>query len=504
MENKKYILVAGLGKSGVSIANFLKGKGENVIATDIDSSKAVIAEELENKGIKTEIGFHKKETFLNAEKIIVSPGIPLNNKYLAMAARKKIPVTGEFDIAAEFIDIPVIAVTGTNGKTTVTTLISEMLKNSGFKVFTCGNIGTPFVEYFMGDEKADIIVAEVSSFQLDTAGKFSPDVAVLLNITEDHINRYKDFSAYADSKWSIFKNQSQHDIAIINCSIKGVEKHINGLKSIPVFFGRKKTVHDIERIILPTLNLPECTRAKPDPLHDCYPERKMAMIESDKIKIENLPANNMPANNLSTNNLSANDSSSNNGNVMNVIDISGANLKGEHNRENMAAASLACLAVGGTIKGIEKTIKSFKGLAHRIEYTGTINKVDYIDDSKATNPDAVVKALEYFGNNIILILGGRSKNTDFLSMGEAVKQRVKKIILLGESKAQIKNAFADICEIVDAETMQQAVDIAYNIGQEGDTVLLSPACASFDMYESYAARGNDFVLNVKQKRQSRN
>ncbi len=452
MENKKYILVAGLGKSGVSIAKFLKKKGENIIATDIDPSMAVTAAELENKGIKTEIGFHRTETFLNAEKIIVSPGIPLNNKYLAMAVQKGIPITGEFDVAAEFIDIPVIAVTGTNGKTTVTTLISEMLTNSGLKVFTCGNIGTPFVEYFMKDEKADIIVAEVSSFQLDTAGKFSPDVAVLLNITEDHINRYKDFSAYSDSKWSIFKNQSQNDIAIINNSIKEAEKHLKVLKSIPVFFGRE----------------------------NIYPERKTAIIKPDKIIIDNFSIDNMNVNKIS------------------VIDISGAGLKGEHNRENMAAAFLACLAAGGTIRGMEKTIKSFKGLAHRIEYAGTINGVDYIDDSKATNPDAVVKALECCGNNIILILGGRSKNTDFSYMEQAVKKRVKKIISMGESKTQIKNALADICTTVEADTMKQAVGTAYKIAQPGDTVLLSPACASFDMYDSYSARGDDFILNVKQ------
>ncbi len=483
MKNKKYILVAGLGKSGVSIAKFLKGKGENIIATDIDSSRAVIAAELENQGIKTEIGFHKEKTFLSAEKIIVSPGIPLNNKYLAMAAQKGIPVTGEFDIAAEFIDIPVIAVTGTNGKTTVTTLISEMLTTSGLKVFTCGNIGTPLVEYFMVDEKADIIVAEVSSFQLDTAGKFSPDVAVLLNITEDHINRYKDFSAYSDSKWSIFKNQSQNDIAIINYSIKEAEKHLKGLKSIPVFFGRENIVYEMERKPLRPMDLLKNGCAKPDPLHGGNPERKIAVIKPDKIIIDNLPVDNMSVNKIS------------------VIDISGAGLKGEHNRENMAAASLACLAVGGTIRGIEKTIKSFKGLAHRIQYAGTINQVDYIDDSKATNPDAVVKALECFKNNIILILGGRSKNTDFSYMGQAVKKRVKKIISMGESKTQIRNALADICEIVNADTMKQAVDTAYTAAQPGDTVLLSPACASFDMYESYAARGDDFILNVKLKKQ---
>ncbi len=438
MRNGKYILVAGLGKSGTSIAKFLKSQGENIIATDSDPLKIEIAEELEHIGIKTEIGFHRAQTFENAEKIIVSPGIPLNNNFLAMARKKGIPITGELDLAEEFIDIPVIAITGTNGKTTVTTLISEMLKASGFKVFKGGNIGVPLMDYLMRDEKADIMVAEVSSFQLDTAGRFSPDVAVLLNITEDHINRYKDFSAYSDSKWSIFKNQTYDNLAIINSAIQDVEKRCKNITSIPVLFG----------------------------------------------------GNNISTADLKPYRIWQEDS---------VIDISGAGLKGNHNRENIAAACLACLALGGSISAIERTVNSFKGLPHRIEYAGTINGVDYIDDSKGTNPDAVVKALECCGNNIILILGGRSKNTQFSYMAEAIKHRVKTIIALGESKEEIKKDLSGICRIMDADSMEQAVDIAYDIALSGDTVLLSPACASFDMYESYSARGDDFVLKVKLK-----
>ena len=483
-KNEQYVVVAGLGRSGSSIARFLKLKGEKVIATDINPLKSYMAAELESSGIITEIGFHSTETFENAKKIIVSPGIPLNSKYLRIAAKKGVPVTGELDLTAEFIDIPIIAITGTNGKTTVTTLISEMLQVSGFRVFTGGNIGTPLVNYLMGDEKADIIVAEVSSFQLDTAKKFSPDVAVLLNISEDHIDRYRDFTAYTESKWSIFAHQQKGSVAIINNGIKGVEKRVENLKSMPVFF----TMQGLKK--------------------GC----KGAIIKHDKIIIRN-NANSPGFNHYLSESLWKNSGDNLNkaldGNLNKdmavdsfthtdmTIDILKYGLKGSHNRENIAAASLACLAVGGSIKGVETIVKSFKGLSHRIEYAGTINGVDYIDDSKATNPDAVIKAIECFENNIILILGGRSKKTNFICMKEAVRTRVKKIIILGESKKEINNAFSGICDVLSADSMEQAVDIAVAIALKGDIVLLSPACASFDLYESYAARGNDFVENVK-------
>lgn len=474
-KNQQYVVVAGLGRSGTSVARFLKRIGENVIATDLDEEKSGMAEELERKGIRTEIGFHSLETFENAKQIIVSPGIPLNNKYLLAAEKRGISVTGELDLIAEFIALPVIAVTGTNGKTTVTTMISEMLKASGISVFTGGNIGTPLVDYFMGNEKADIIVAEVSSFQLDTAKKFSPDVAVLLNITEDHIDRYQDFNAYTESKWSIFSNQQRGSIAIINNDIKGVEKRLENLRPLPVLFS--------------TENIKK----------GC----KGAIIKPDKIIIRNnAGADDYHSFSVSGKNsgMNLNISTDFSADTDITIDISESRLKGRHNRENIAAAALACLAAGGSIKGIESIVKSFKGLAHRIEYAGTINKVDYIDDSKATNPDAVIKALECFKNNIILILGGRSKKTNFISMQEAVKARVKKIIVLGESQREIKAALSPVCDIFFADSMKQVIDIAVKTAAAGDTVLFSPACASFDMYESYSERGKDFVKNVKMQK----
>ncbi len=483
MAKNNYILVAGLGKSGVSIAKFLRGQGENVVATDIDPLRSDVAVELENIGVRTEIGFHSITTFENAVKIIVSPGIPLNNKYLAAAALKGIPISGELDIAEQFIDVPVVAITGTNGKTTVTTLISEMLKNSGLKVFTCGNIGTPIVDYFVENKRADVIVAEVSSFQLDTAENFSPDVAVLLNIAEDHMDRYADFSAYSHSKWSIFRNQSENDIAIINSTIQGIEQRIKEIKSIPVFFGKENSFYGNSGMII-----------KPGRLifKNGYGNGNGKQNSNAE------QGGNGRQSKSGSQSKSGKQSPSKSVNNEFRLDISQSVLKGWHNRENIAAASLAVLSLGAdiNIKGIESVLNSFKGLSHRMEYAGTINRVDYFDDSKATNPDAVVKALECFDNNVILILGGRSKDTDFMYMTEAVKGRVKKIIALGESGKEIVSVFSGICDVEFTDSMKQAVCLAYEIALPGDTVLLSPACASFDMYESYAARGDDFVSNV--------
>ncbi|OQY00873.1 MAG: UDP-N-acetylmuramoyl-L-alanine--D-glutamate ligase [Desulfobacteraceae bacterium 4572_130] len=447
-QKNKYILVAGLGKSGFSIAQFLNTRGFNVLVTDIDSSKKKKAQQLEKQGIKTEIGFHKLETFENAEKIVTSPGIPLNFKYFKRALEKKVPIIGELDLVAEYIKQPIIAITGTNGKTTVTCMITEMLKASGFKVFTGGNIGIPLLEYFNEKEKKDIIVAEVSSFQLDTVFKFAPKVALLLNITRDHLDRYTDLKAYAGSKWSIFKNQTHKDTAIINNDIYMCEKEISKLKSKCVFFGKKTKKNGF----------------------------KGCIIESDKIRIYDKTFNQ---------------------DKEEILDISNFHLKGMHNRENIAASCLAVLAVGGTIKGIKKGLENFSGLSHRIEYVKTINGVEYYNDSKATNPDAVLRALESFKDNIILIMGGKEKNTDFSYIRDIVKKKVKKIIVIGEAKQKIAKSLSLVCEIFFADSMKHAVNKAFQLGIKKDIVLLSPACASFDMYENYAQRGHDFVKHIK-------
>ncbi len=476
---EKYILVAGLGKSGISAAKFFNNIGYKVVATDINPAQRenpdILA--LEALGVKTETGFHNIATFENAQMIVASPGIPLDGKYFQRAIEKGIPIRGEMDIAAEHIKEPIVAITGTNGKTTVTTLISEMLKSSGLKVFTGGNIGTPLIEYLNQDDQDsksargefsdstdiifkpvknrnyDVVVVEVSSFQLDTAHNFCPDVALLLNITEDHLNRYADFRAYEDSKWSIFSGQNENCHAIINRRIDTSTAFVN--KDID-FASDLQTHHK---------NLKE----------QKIPKDRLSTIKS-KITYFN--------------------------NADNSEEIFAAQkklskLKGKHNQENIEASILAALCAGASMEGIEAALKNFRGLAHRIEYVATISGVDFYNDSKGTNTDATARAVEAFDKNTILIMGGQDKNMDFSVLKEWLRGRVKKIVLMGEAKDKIYAALYGSCDIIFADNMKNAVSIAFENAVPGDTVLLSPACASFDMYLNYAERGEDFTRQVK-------
>lgn len=468
LSKDKYILVAGLGRSGISAATFFKKNGYNVIATDINPARkeSVQIRELESLGIKTEIGFHNIETFENAQMIVVSPGIPLDGEHFQRTIKRGIPIRGEMDIAAEHIKEPIVAITGTNGKTTVTTLISEMLKCSGLKVFTGGNIGTPLIEYFnqIGDDKIkdlgksandsndkifDVVVAEVSSFQLDTAQNFSPDVAVLLNITEDHMNRYPNFKAYEDSKWSIFSSQNERCHAIINSCIKGVVNH--------AFKG------DISSNIKA----------------DAFNEKSRLSNIKSKIHLFNTDDEQFSDQKRLS------------------------KLKGRHNQENIEASILAALCAGASMEGVERALKSFKGLPHRIEYVAAVKGVEFYNDSKGTNTDATARAIESFDaqkqfeSNTILIMGGQDKNMDFSVLKEWVKGRIKLIVLMGEAKDKIYSALLGSCDMVFADNMQHAVNLSFSYAKSGDIVLLSPACASFDMYGSYTERGDDFVKQVK-------
>jgi len=447
-----YFLIIGLGASGISMAKFLRSRGKNVIATDIDDSKADIAKELNELGIKTQIGFHDQKTFNQAGIMVPSPGIPLTNKFIKTAFKKGIDITGELDIFTKYNDLPIIAITGTNGKTTVTTLIGDMLKQSRMNPFVGGNIGTPLVESLMAEKKAKIIVAEISSFQLDISKQFKPDVGVLLNISEDHLDRYENYTDYTNSKWSLFKNQSFSDKAVINQSIQGFDKKSQKLKS--------------ELITFSSNNLKGTDKTG---FKKCNAKISLKNIE---IKTQN---NNQK---ISTDNLKE--------------------FAGIHNKENIAAAALASLAAGADFQGVLKGIKTFKNLSHRMEFIKTIKGISFYNDSKATNTDAVIRAVKCFKKNIILILGGSEKETDFSDLINHINQRVKTIIAMGETSRKIYNTFEKSCPVKIVQSMKDGVQTAFATALKNDIVLLSPACASFDMYESYAHRGDDFINCVKQ------
>jgi UDP-N-acetylmuramoylalanine--D-glutamate ligase len=445
-----YFLIIGLGTSGISMAKFLRSVGKNVIATDIEESKADIAKELNELGIKTQIGFHDQKTFDHAGIMVPSPGIPLTNKFIKTALNKGVDITGELDIFTKYNDLPIIAITGTNGKTTVTTLIGDMLKHSKMNPFVGGNIGTPLVESLMAEKmdekKAEVIVAEISSFQLDISKQFKPDVGVLLNISQDHLDRYENYADYTDSKWSVFKNQSFADKAVINRSIHDFDKESQKLKSALITFSSNK--NDFE----------QCNA---------------------KINLKNIE--------MKTKNYNQK--------------VSTENLKefpGIHNKENIAAATLASLAMGANIHAVLEGIKNFKNLPHRMQFIKTIKGISFYNDSKATNTDAVIRAVKCLKNNIILILGGREKETKFSDLINHIKQRVKTIIAMGEASRKIYDTFEKTCPVKIVKTMKDGVQTAFATALKNDIVLLSPACASFDMYESYVHRGDDFINSVKQ------
>ena len=440
-----YFLVIGLGASGLSTTKFLCSKGKSVVATDIDAGRASVAEELNALGIRTEIGFHDPDTFNRAGTLVPSPGIPLTHSLIREALAHGVGLTGELDIFAAYNTLPVIAITGTNGKTTTTTLIGEMLRACGRKPFVGGNIGTPLVENLMAPGNIDVVVAEISSFQLDISKTFRPDAGVLLNISEDHLDRYASYEAYEDSKWSLFKNQTPLDTAVINRTIRRFEKACKTIPSRVLDFSSDPD------------NRAGCAADIRDKDIRIQFKGKTHIIRTDHLK----------------------------------------ELRGAHNRENMAAAVLACLALGNPpIEGLIKGLESFKNLSHRMEFVKTINGVSFYDDSKATNTDSVIRALECFKKNIILILGGREKGTDFSLLLSHVKKSVKAIVSIGESRGHVRETFQGLCPVIEAKTMQEAVEKGYASALPGDVVLLSPACASFDMFDNYAHRGREFSDRV--------
>ena len=447
----KNILVVGLGRSGFAAANFLKKRQALVTVTDTadESECGSQVSVLKEAGVKTELGWHRNKTFEDADLIVISPGVDHRIEPVVNAKKRKVPVIGEFELASQFISEPIVAVTGTNGKTTTTELLSKMLKNSGLTVFTGGNIGNPLIEYPDKGSKADVVVAEVSSFQLDTIDKFRPSVSVLLNITRDHLNRYPDFDAYAASKGRIFENQKPEDIAVLNGLDPTIRSLIRNVKARKILFnGRGKS------------------EAGVDIQGNCVMFHSSSGLNSD----------------FDDHRL--------------LFDFSKIKLFGKHNIENACAAGLAALAAGADRAGIQSALDDFKGLPHRVEYAATVNGVKYYNDSKATNIDAVKKAIQTFEEPLILIMGGRDKDGGFESLRKHVKKRVKNLIVMGEAKNIIKRALEHTVSTFVADSMEHAVFKAGELAVCGDVVLLSPGCASFDMYTNYAHRGDIFCRAV--------
>lgn len=453
---KKNVVIVGLKRTGVATAKFLVKHQALVTVTDLatETELTPYIDKIRDLEIRLELNGHKQETFENADLIIVSPGVPHTIPPVKRAEKKGIPVMGELELASRFIEEPIIAVTGTNGKTTTTELIGLMLTHSGIKPFVGGNIGNPLIEY-VGDyvnksEKAQVVVAEVSSFQLDTIRTFRPKIGIILNITDDHLDRYENFEAYVASKKRLFMNQGKGDTVILNRSDGLSNKMLNQCENRKWYFNLEDENHD-------------------------QGSGQGAFIHPDKILFRLGKEKSLL-----------------------TLDIKDIHLQGRHNLENISAASLAVLAAGGNITGISKALKQFKGLAHRLEYVDKINGVKYFDDSKATNVDAVKKALETFDDRVILIMGGRDKGGHFQILKDIAKKRAKKLIVMGEAKDVLYSVFENALPISTASGMTDAVLKARRAADPGDVVLLSPGCASFDSYQSYAQRGEAFKQAVKQ------
>lgn len=441
----KNVLVVGLGKSGLASALFLKRHGANVVVNDIKDEKNFEKEKqiLLEKGINFIFGKHSEEIFLKQDLIVVSPGVPTYIEPFLKAHDKGIEIIGELELAYRFISTPIIAITGTNGKTTTTTLLGEILKKEGIKVFVGGNIGTPLIEY-ADDDSADLVVLEVSSFQLETISHFHPYGGIILNITPDHLDRYSSMEEYASVKMRLFEKQETFDFAVLNADDNWIMRYKPAILSDIYLFSTTKEVE------------------------------KGAYYKNGKIYF------NHPA-------------------LKEKYEISEneVKLKGIHNMENVMASTISAIEVGVKFETIREVLKSFEGLHHRVEFVEEINGISFYNDSKGTNVGAVERALAGFNNPVVLILGGRDKGGGYDFLVDQVKRIVKHVIAIGEAKENIYNDLHNYVTVEKVDTFEDAVYTAFKRAQKGDIVLLSPACSSFDMFNSYTERGEKFVEIVK-------
>jgi UDP-N-acetylmuramoylalanine--D-glutamate ligase len=452
----QHVLVVGLGKTGLAAVRFFQQQGAGVSVSESGPESSILPEVvrwLEKNDIRYETDGHSMDFFSSADCIFVSPGIPLTINPLTEARRQNIPIIGELSVAAQFIQTPVIAVTGTNGKTTVTTLLGDIFQAGSKRVFVGGNIGTPLFEYLSGPQDADAVVAEISSFQLDTGGSQRGvpfKTAILLNITPDHLERHSSFAAYVDSKFTIFAAQGPDDFAVLNADDAEIMKRRNLWPACQKFFFGEQLA-----------------------------DLAGASISGNTVHLKNSSTATLPCNMHGE-----------------VYELASTSFKKPPNLQNAAAAILGARLMGCRQQDIQKGLVSFKPLRHRMTLVAEIGGIGYIDDSKATNVGAVYSALEAMQQPVILIAGGRDKGGDYSILTEPVRQKVKHMLLIGEAKDTMARAFLAFTDVEILDTLQDAVSRAASLAEPGDAVLLSPACASFDMFSSYAERGDVFKQSV--------
>jgi len=439
LQNKR-VLVVGLGKSGVASALFMKSRGARVTVSDSKPETELRNEILLllEHGITVETGGHGDRTFRGQDLIVVSPGVPADAPQLLQARNLAEPVIGEIELAARFLTGPIVAITGANGKTTTTSLAGEIIAAGNFPVLVGGNIGTPAISFVDQAGSASWIVLEVSSFQLETIVEFRPRIAVILNITPDHLDRHKTFDNYVNAKARIFENQRENDFTILNADDPATAALSKRTAGQVFWFSRK---NEIEK--------------------GAFARGGHIYVRDGHFDREILPLSDIP-------------------------------LKGAHNLENVLAGVSIGILVGCQPEQIRETVRNFKAVEHRLEFVARIAGVDYYNDSKATNVDAAIKALESFPANIHLILGGKDKGSDYTVLHDLLRQRVKRVYTIGAAASKIESQIRGAAEVDHAETLDNAIRRASESAVPGDVVLLAPACASFDQFQSYEHRGRAF------------
>lgn len=442
----KRVLVVGMGKSGLAAARFLRAQKAHVTISDSRPATA-LAEQIESMlaaGIAVETGGHGLLTFRRQDLLVVSPGVPVDTPELKQAQALGVPLIGEVELASRFLRGYVLGITGSNGKTTTTSLVGEILKHSGLETQVGGNIGLPVVEMIDGSKDNGWSVLELSSFQLETIQDFAPKIAVVLNITPDHLDRHGTFENYAAAKKRITENQTADDFLVLNAEDK------------------------------PTQMVAAKTRAQIYWFSPRRPIKQGAFAHGESILF--LPKEG--------------------GKAEPIMPVSEIPLVGMHNVENVLAAVCASRLAGVSAEKIREAVRAFKAVDHRLQFVAEIGGVKYYNDSKATNVDATAKALASFDGHVRLILGGKDKGSDYTELGDLLK-RVDCAYTIGAAAEKIETQLAGLVKLKSAKTLDVAVKMATEDASAGDVVLLAPACASFDQFTSYEHRGRTFVELVR-------
>jgi UDP-N-acetylmuramoylalanine--D-glutamate ligase len=439
----KHILVMGLAKTGVACARFLAKCGARVTVTDMrsESELSAVLAELVGADIRFVLGRHDEADFRQADLIVVSPGVPMDHPLLQVALAAGREIISEIELASRFINAPLVAITGTNGKTTTTTLTGELFQASGFATYIGGNIGDPLIDLPDSGRQVERVVAEISSFQLEWITTLKPKVAVLLNITEDHLDRYKSYEDYINAKLRIFENQAGDDYAVVNRDDELVWQASQTLKAQLFPFSRKQELEEgifwREGILV----------YRHDRQEFCFPTAEFK-------------------------------------------------LQGVHNLENIMAALACGLLLGCQRDASLLLLNRFEALHHRMEFVREVAGIRYYEDSKATNVGSVAKALESF-SNITLIAGGKDKGGSYQPLSELVSERVRHLVLIGEAADRMARELGSLTDTHRAGTLEEAVELSARLTEVGGVVLLSPACSSFDMFKDYEERAQRFIKAVK-------